>query len=99
MNKKIIVANRIRQIREDHRHTREYLAQKLGVSVGTIKNYENNQTIPTLEFTVDFCEFYKISLYDILYGYGCKNHDLFKRLEHISPSNKDLIEHLLKCLK
>lgn len=99
MNKTNNVPDRIRQIRKDHRHTREYLAQKLEVSVGTIKNYENNQTIPTLEFIVDFCDFYNISIYDVLYGYECKNHDLFKQLEHISPNNKDLIEHLLKCLK
>ncbi|MCX4282265.1 helix-turn-helix transcriptional regulator [Alistipes muris] len=62
----------MREIREQHNHTQEYLIENTRLH---ISHYENQQKFPSLETLSLFCEYYNISL-----------HEFFKETDY--PKNK-----------
>ena len=53
------VAQRIKELRNEHNHTQEYLIEKVHLS---INSYEAGTKIPTLMSLFKICEFYNITL-------------------------------------
>lgn len=53
------IAQRIKELREEHGHTQEYLIDKVHLS---INSYEVGSKIPTLMSILKICEFYGVSL-------------------------------------
>ncbi len=51
----------MREIREMHNHTQEYLIENTHLH---ISHYENRQKFPSLETLTLFCKFYNISLHE-----------------------------------
>jgi len=53
------IAQRIKELREEHCHTQEYLIEKVHLS---INEYEVGSKIPTLMSILKICRFYNIRL-------------------------------------
>ena len=53
------LANRIKEIREQHGHTQEYLIDHVRLSINT---YETGGKVPTLMSLLKICKFYNITL-------------------------------------
>lgn len=53
------VSQRIKELRNEHNHTQEYLIEKVHLS---INSYEAGTKIPTLMSLFKICEFYNITL-------------------------------------
>ncbi len=53
------IAQRIKELRNGHGHTQEYLIDRVHLS---INSYETGSKIPTLMSILKICEFYKITL-------------------------------------
>ena len=49
----------MREIREQHNHTQEYLSNNTRLKIW---DYESGQKFPSLESISKFCDFYKITL-------------------------------------
>ncbi|MDE6107858.1 MAG: helix-turn-helix domain-containing protein [Oscillospiraceae bacterium] len=62
-----IFAERLRQIREEHKESRESLGEVLGIGVSQISEMENGRKGTTLERLVVLCKHYKVSA-DYLLG-------------------------------
>lgn len=60
-----LVAKRLTEIREQHKHTKEYVLHNTGLG---ISDYENKAKFPTLESIAKFCKFYNISLEEFFAG-------------------------------
>lgn len=54
-----LISQRIREIRERHNHTQEYVSNNTRLNIW---HYESQQQFPTLESITKFCKFYNISL-------------------------------------
>lgn len=52
----------IKQLRIVHSLSQEDLAEQLGVSRQTISNWENDRTVPALDYMKKLCEEYQLSL-------------------------------------
>ena len=52
----------IKQLRSVHSLSQEDLAEQLGVSSQTISNWENDRTVPALDYMKKLCEEYQLSL-------------------------------------
>lgn len=55
----------MREIREKHHHTQEYLIENTRLH---ISHYENKQKFPSLETLTLFCRYYNISLQEFFEG-------------------------------
>ena len=55
----------MREIREQHDHTQEYLSNNTHLKIW---DYESEQNFPSLGSISKFCEFYDISLEDFFAG-------------------------------
>ncbi len=55
------IAQRIKDLRNEHGHTQEYLIEQVHLS---INSYEVGHKVPTLMSILKICEFYGISLSD-----------------------------------
>lgn len=54
-----LVAQRMREIREQHNHTQEYLINNTHLHIA---HYESQEKFPSLETISIFCEFYKMTI-------------------------------------
>lgn len=52
----------IKQLRSVHSLSQEDLVEQLGVSRQTISNWENDRTVPALDYMKKLCEEYQLSL-------------------------------------
>ena len=60
-----LVARRIRDIREQHGHTQEYLSNNTRLKVW---DYESGQKFPSIESISKLCKFYDMSLEEFFSG-------------------------------
>lgn len=59
---KLTIGKIIKQLRSVHSLSQEDLAEQLGVSRQTISNWENDRTVPALDYMKKLCEEYQLSL-------------------------------------
>lgn len=56
-----MIGERLSEIRKDHGDTQAALAQKLGVSLPTVRAWEQEKSSPSHETLVELCRMYSIS--------------------------------------
>lgn len=56
-----MIGERLSEIRKDHSDTQAALAQKLRVSLPTVRAWEQEKSSPSHETLVELCRLYKIS--------------------------------------
>ncbi|WP_418164282.1 helix-turn-helix domain-containing protein, partial [Alistipes finegoldii] len=54
-----LVACRMREIREQHNHTQEFLTENAHLH---LSHYEHGRKLPTLGTIIKFCKYYNLSL-------------------------------------
>lgn len=60
-----VARKNMRKIRKYNGLTMEDLEKELGWSRSTIGNYENAIQIPKINFVIEFCNYFKISIEDL----------------------------------
>ena len=92
-----MIGERLSEIRKDHGDTQLSLAQKLDVSLPTIRAWEQEKSSPSHEMLVQICKLYHISA-DYLLGLSSIDpaYTQQKRLELLSKSE---LEELLNYEK
>lgn len=58
---------RLKEVRSDHNDTQASLAQKLNVSIFTVRSWEREKSAPSYEMLVTICSMYHVSA-DFLLG-------------------------------
>lgn len=74
-----MVGERLAGIRSDHDDTQGVLAEKLNVSVSTVRSWEHNYSAPSNEILVQICKMYGVSA-DYLLGLADYDPDYTRRL-------------------
>ena len=62
-----MIGERLKEVRKDNRDTQSALAQKLNVSLSTVKSWEREKSAPSHELLVQICKLYNVSA-DFLLG-------------------------------
>ena len=74
-----MIGNRLRDMREDNDETQQGLADYLGVSLSTIRNWEKDRNEPDYGYLVEICKHYHVSSDYLL---GLSDEDLGFELRH-----------------
>ena len=70
----------LNELRRDRGLSQDDLAEALGVSRGSITNYETNKTVPEIAVQIVICDYFRVSLdyingrTDIPYSYGINDY-------------------------
>ena len=56
-----MIGERLSEIRKDHRHTQVDLANLLGVTLSTVRSWEQEKSSPSHDLLVAICRLYHIS--------------------------------------
>lgn len=56
-----MIGERLAEIRKDHRDTQADLAERLGVSLATVRSWEQEKSSPNHELLIAICRLYHIS--------------------------------------
>lgn len=97
---KITSAQKIKMLREQKNLTQEKLADALRVSVGTIKNWENGTSEPSMSAVEDLAKLFKVSVVDI-FGttVTSSDNDAIERIKNESEINKTIRSNASESLK
>ncbi|MEY8428542.1 helix-turn-helix domain-containing protein [Lachnospiraceae bacterium 46-15] len=91
--KNIELGQRLRDLREYHHYTQEYISSKLNIERPSYSNYECGKRTPPLDLIIRLCDFYQISLDDLLRS--PKFSPCAATMEDILPSSGEDEEALL----
>lgn len=64
---KLILSQRLRELRIEHHYTQAFISSKLNIGRATYSNYELGKRMPSLDIIVDFAKFYQVSLSFLLF--------------------------------
>ncbi len=87
-----MIGERLKEVRKDHGDTQADLAQKLNVSLSTVKSWERENSAPSHEVIVALCHLYNVTS-DFLLGITDADPLLEKnKREKLSPRNKEMVQ-------
>lgn len=96
----ITPAQKIKMLREQKDLTQEKLADALRVSVGTIKNWENGTSEPSMSAVEDLAKLFKVSVVDIFGTTATSNdNDAIERINNESEINEMIQSNAAESLK
>lgn len=88
-----MIGERLSEIRKDHGDTQASLAKKLGVSLATIRSWEQENSSPSHEMLVAICRLYQVSSDYLL---GLTNHgSYYNQQRHFERLNQSELTALL----
>lgn len=94
-----MIGERLSEIRKDHGDTQAALAQKLGVSLPTVRAWEQEKSSPNHDTLVELCRLYGISSDYLL---GLTNEDPAyvrqRRLKHLTGEEQKLLKEFEEYL-
>lgn len=97
---KITPAQKIKMLREQKDLTQEKLADALRVSVGTIKNWENGASEPSMSAVEDLAKLFKVSVVDIFGTTATlSDNDAIERIKNDSEINEMIQSNASESLK
>ncbi len=87
-----MIGERLKEVRRDKHDTQASLAQKLNVSLSTVKSWERDKSAPSHELLVQICKMYNVTS-DFLLGISDED-PLWNREKHnqLSQQNKELLK-------
>ena len=85
-----MIGERLKEVRKDHKHTQQALAELLKVSVSTVQSWEQDKSAPSHELLVTICRLYQVSA-DFLLGLT-DDDPLFRKEDHLSPENRSALQ-------
>ena len=86
-----MIGERLKEIRKDNHDTQSTLAQKLNVSLSTVKSWEREKSSPNHDLLVQICRLYNVTS-DFLLGISDED-PLWNKEKHVklSKQNKELL--------
>lgn len=97
---KITPAQKIKMLREQKDLTQEKLADALRVSVGTIKNWENGTSEPSMSAIEDLAKLFRVSVVDIFGTTATSSdNDAIERIKNESEINEMIQSNASESLK
>ena len=87
-----MIGERLKEVRRDKQDTQSSLAQKLNVSLSTVKSWERDKSAPNHELLVKICRLYNVSS-DFLLGISDED-PLWNKEKHskFTQENKELLK-------
>ncbi len=94
-----MIGERLSEIRKDHGDTQASLAARLGVSLPTVRAWEQEKSSPSHEMLVSICKFYRVSA-DYLLGLSDVDPTYVrqKHLEQLTPEERRELKDFEKYL-
>ena len=97
--KNYTLSQKLKAIRENCNKTQEQFATKLGVVRGTLQNYENGITTPSIDILKRYCELGKISWNDLLgYERNTLESELISLIMSLSSDTQNKLLEFLKSI-
>lgn len=103
-----ILANRLKELREENGLSQKQAAQALFISNTSLSNYELNISTPSPETLVEICKFYNVSM-DYLFGISdvkqkfqdlqADEAKLLNNYSKLTEKNKSLLFDILKAIR
>lgn len=94
-----VIGERLSEVRKDHGDTQADLAARLGVSLPTVRAWEQEKSAPGHDMLVRICRMYRVSS-DYLLGLSDVDPAYVqrRRLEQFSPEELDILEDVEQYL-
>ena len=83
------LAENIRSYRKNRGLTQEQLAERLGITLGTVSKWERGSSEPDLGFLMDLAELFQVSV-DALIGFSMRGNDADEEAERIKSLKKEI---------
>lgn len=93
-----LLAENIKKYRKELNMTQDELAEKLGITLGTISKWERGNSEPDVDYIMDLAEIFQVSV-DVLLGFNMRGNNLELILERINKlwNERKLKEALNEC--
>lgn len=93
-----LLAENIKKYRKSLNMTQDELAEKIGITLGTISKWERGNSEPDVDYIMDLAEIFQISV-DVLLGFNMRGNNLDLILERIHKlwNERKLEEALSEC--
>lgn len=85
----------IKELRKKERMTQKELAERLGVSVQSVRNYENSMDIVPSDILLKLSDIFRVSLNDLV---GKQDEIFISQFRQLSPELQQIINDLLRSL-
>ena len=98
---KIFIKDRIMTIRNQHNISARSLSLELGMSSEYINQVENGRLTPSLDFVLNFCDYFKISVgefFDEKNTYPTEYKELIDELNYLNSEELKQIIDLIKLI-
>ena len=98
---KIFIKDRIMAIRNQHNISARSLSLELGMSSEYINQVENGRLTPSLDFVLNFCDYFKISVgefFDEKNTYPTEYKELIDELNYLNSEELKQIIDLIKLI-
>lgn len=82
------LAENIRNYRKELGFTQEELAERLGITLGTISKWERGSSEPDIDYIMDLAEIFRVSV-DVLIGFSMRGNDPDMEIERIDGLVKE----------
>lgn len=98
---KEFIKNRVYQIRNSHKISARSLSLDLGMSSEYINQLESGRMSPSLDFIINFCEYFNLSLSDFFDDntkYPLETKQFIQELNKLTKEEMSLIYSLLQTI-
>lgn len=85
---KVLVAEKMKELREGKGWSLEKMAGKIGVDYRTLKKYEEKFASPSVETIVRYMEIFKVSVEYMYFGKEVSDIELCNKLKHLFPRQR-----------
>lgn len=92
------IKNRVYYIRMAHKISARSLSLELGMSTEYINQLESGRLVPSLDFLINFCEYFQMTLgefFDEGTLYPLETKKIVEELNKMTPEEIDLVYNLL----
>lgn len=95
-----MIGELLAEVRKDHNHTQQDLADLLHISISTVRSWENEKSSPSHEMLVNVCRLYQVSA-DYLLGLTRVDpmYMMRRQLESFSQEELDQLRDFEEFLK
>ena len=95
-----MIGELLAEVRKDHGHTQQDLADLLHISISTVRSWENEKSSPSHEALVSICQLYQVSA-DYLLGLTRVDpmYVQRRRLEQFSQEELELLREFEEFLR
>ena len=95
-----MIGELLAEVRKDHNHTQQDLADLLHISISTVRSWENEKSSPSHEMLVNVCRLYQVSA-DYLLGLTRVDpmYMMRRQLESFSQEELDQLKDFEEFLK